>query len=158
VKKQFYLILDNIRSLHNVGAIFRTADGAGIDKIFLCGITGKPTSDKVKKVSLGAEESIPWEHASQTWRVIENLKSQGFQIVALEQSSKSINYCKFKPKSPLALILGNEVQGISSKILKRADKTIHLPMKGKKESLNVSVAAGIAIFKLIEFINFHQLS
>jgi 23S rRNA (guanosine2251-2'-O)-methyltransferase len=148
MKKSFYLILDNIRSLYNVGAIFRTADAAGIDKIYLCGITGTPTSDKAKKTSLGAEESVEWEYAKQTWRVIKDLKKQGFQIAALELAKDSIDYTKFKPKFPVALIVGNEVKGISKNTLKRADVIIHLPMKGKKESLNVSVAAGIAVYEI----------
>lgn len=147
----FYLILDNIRSLYNVGSIFRTADAGNVDKIFVCGITGKPTSDKVKKVSLGAEDSVEWEYAKQTFRVIEFLKKQKFQIAALEQSKKSVLYSKFKPKFPIALIVGNEVKGISKNILNRADKIIELPMKGKKESLNVSVAAGIAIYELNKY-------
>lgn len=154
-KKQFYLLLDNIRSLFNVGAIFRTADAAGIDKIILGGITClrgqtkiKELNPKISKTALGAEKIIPWEHAQQTWRVIEKLKKQGFQIVALEQSKKSINYNKFKPKFPLVLIVGNEINGVSKNLLKRANKIIHLPMAGKKESLNVGVATGIALYQI----------
>lgn len=149
--KKFYLLLDNIRSLFNVGAIFRTADAAGIDKIILAGITGKPTSEKVKKVSLGAEEIIPWQHSWQAWRVVEKLKKEGFFIVALEQSKKSILYTKFKPKFPLLLIVGNEIKGVSKSLLKRSDKIIYLPMYGKKESLNVAVATGIALYEIIKY-------
>ncbi len=149
--KKFYLLLDNIRSLFNVGAIFRTADAGGIDKIILTGITGKPDSEKVKKVALGAEETVAWEYFWQGWRIVEKLKKEGFQIVALEKTKGSILYTKFKPKFPLLLILGNEVKGVSKSLLKRADKIIFLPMVGKKESLNVAVAAGIAIYEINKF-------
>jgi 23S rRNA (guanosine2251-2'-O)-methyltransferase len=150
-KKEFYLLLDNIRSLFNVGSIFRTADAANIDKIILGGITGKPNTDKAKKVALGAEETIPWEHSWQTWRIIEKLKKQGFQIVALEQNKKSINYSKFKPKFPLVLIIGNEINGVSKNLLKRCHKIIQLPMHGHKESLNVGVATGIAVYEINKY-------
>jgi len=150
-KKQFYLLLDNIRSLFNVGAIFRTADAAGIDKIYLGGISGAPSSEKVKKVALGAEKTIPWEHSWQAWRILEKLKKQGFQIVTLEQNKKSINYSKFKPKFPIVLILGNEISGVSENLLKRCDQIIQLPMRGQKESLNVAVAAGIAIYEINKY-------
>jgi len=149
--KKFYLLLDNIRSLFNVGAIFRTADAGGINKIILAGITGKPNDEKVKKVALGAEKSIPWEHYWQAWRVIDKLKKEGFQIIALEQTKESIPYDKFKPKFPLILIVGNEIKGVSKSLLKRADKIIHLPMAGKKESLNVAIATGIAIYEINKF-------
>jgi 23S rRNA (guanosine2251-2'-O)-methyltransferase len=150
-KKEFYLLLDNIRSLFNVGAIFRTADAAAIDKIILGGISGKPTEEKAKKVALGAEKTITWEHTWQSWREIEKLKKQGFQIIALEQSKKSTSCHKFKPKFPLILIVGNEINGVSKNLLKRADKIIELPMHGQKESLNVAVAAGIATYEINKY-------
>ncbi|MCX6741247.1 MAG: TrmH family RNA methyltransferase, partial [Candidatus Parcubacteria bacterium] len=99
----FVLILDNIRSLFNVGSLFRLADGAGVDKIYLGGITGQPPAPKIIKVSLGAEKSVAWDHCWQTWRKVDELKKEGYQIVALEQTKKSISYLKFKPKFPLAL-------------------------------------------------------
>ncbi len=150
-KRKFVLILDNIRSLFNVGSIFRLADGAGVNKIYLGGITGRPPQPKIDKVSLGAEKSVPFEHYWQVWRVVDELKKQGYQIVALEQTRKSINYLKFKPRFPLALIIGNEKTGVGPALLKRADKIIALPMQGSKESLNVSTAVGIALYKINEF-------
>ncbi len=147
----FYLICPNIRSLHNVGSIFRTADAAGIDKIFLTGYSGRPPNPKIEKVALGATKSMVWEYCWQTWRIIEDLKKKGFTVVGLEQTKKSIDYEKFKPKFPVALVIGNEVTGISKNILKRCDKIIHLPMSGEKESLNVAVALGIAVYKINEF-------
>jgi 23S rRNA (guanosine2251-2'-O)-methyltransferase len=152
--KKFVLILDNIRSLFNAGSIFRLADGAGVDKIYLGGITcltGRQAGQfelnrKVSKTALGAEKSVPFEHSWQIWRKVDELKKQGYFIVALEQTPKSISYLKFKPKFPLALIIGNEVNGVSKSLLKRADKVIELPMAGVKESLNVSTAAAIALY------------
>lgn len=151
MSKEFVLILDNIRSLFNVGAIFRIADGAGVNKIYLGGITGKPPEEKIRKVALGAEKSVAWEHHWQIWRIVDKLKKQGFQIVALEQTPKSIVYTKFKPKFPLALIIGNEKSGVSPSLLKRVDKIIELPMHGIKESLNVSVAVGIAVYEISKY-------
>lgn len=149
-KQQFYLVLDNIRSALNVGAIFRTADAARVDKIYLCGYTPTPDNDKVKKTALGAEKTVAWKKFAQTWQLIEKLKKDGTMIVALEQDKKSIDYRKLKPKFPMALIVGNEVKGLSKNILKRSDKIIAIPMYGRKESLNVAVATGIAAYRINE--------
>ena len=138
----FYLVLDNIRSLQNIGSIFRTADALKVDKIFLCGICGTPPNNKITKTALGAEKNIDFEYSYYTWRIIEKLKKKKFKIISLEKTKNSINYLQFKPKFPLALVLGNEINGVSSSVLKRSDKIIHLPMRGEKESLNVSVAFG----------------
>ncbi len=147
----FYVICDNIHSLENIGSIFRTSDALGINKIFLCGISGTPPNHKISKAALGAEKTIPFEYHKQTWKLIERLKKDKIFVVALEQYKKAIAYTKCKPKFPLALIVGNEVRGISKSILKRADKIIYLPMKGKKESLNVSVAFGVAGYEINKF-------
>ena len=146
-------MLHNIRSAYNVGSIFRTADAAGISKLYLCGYTPTPLNEKVKKTALGAEKSVPWEHFRQTWRLLEKLKKEGVQIIALEQTKKSVDYRLFKPRLPLALVLGNEIKGLNPAILKYCDQAIEIPMGGKKESLNVSVAAGIAVFKIAERAN-----
>lgn len=142
--KKFYLILDNLRSLENIGSIFRTADALAVDKIFLCGISGAPPNPKISKTALGAENWIQWEKKWQAWRVIDELKAQGFQIVSLEITKNAIPYFKFKPRFPLALVIGNEIKGISKSVLERSDIKIYLPMFGRKESLNVAVALGIA--------------
>ena len=147
-QKDFYVICDNIRSLENVGSIFRTADGLGVAKIYLCGITGRPPHQKISKTALGAEKDIPWEYHKQIWRLIEKLHQQKITIVSLEQAKNSVLYTKFKPKFPLALVIGNEVRGVSPKVLKQSDKVIFLPMAGRKESLNVSVAFGVAGYQL----------
>ncbi len=165
-------ILYNIRSLHNVGSIFRTADAAGIEKIYLCGITPVPTDtfgkprQQLTKVSLGAEKYVEWEKVKSTAKLIDRFKKEGYKILAIEQSKKSIPYHKI-PKSyflnsKFCLILGNEVKGLPLSILKRADKILEIPMRGAiirhanhprrtgrgKESLNVSVAFGIVAFHL----------
>ncbi|MDP2630073.1 MAG: RNA methyltransferase [Candidatus Uhrbacteria bacterium] len=155
------LILHNIRSALNVGSIFRTADAVGVEKIYLGGYTPTPdtegnpssppssgSSSKLSKTALGAEKAVPWEHVSQTWRILEQLKKEKYQIVALEQSKGSIDYRKFKPKFPLVLVVGNELTGLSSQLLKYCDAVVEIPMRGKKESLNVSVAVGIALYSL----------
>lgn len=149
-KLPFYVVCDNIRSLENIGSIFRTADALNIDKIFLCGICGKPPNLKISKTALGAEKWINWEYHRVCWRLIEKLKKENIFVVALEQTKNSLNYNKFEPKFPLALIIGNEVKGISPAVLKRADKIISLPMFGKKESLNVAVAFGITAYRINE--------
>ena len=150
MKKEFYVICDNIRSLENIGSIFRTSDALGVSKIYLCGISGKTPAwevglhKKIAKTALGAEKTVLFEYFKDIGRLIDKLKKDKIEIIALEQDKKAIVYDKFKPKFPLALIVGNEVKGISKKILKKADKIIFLPMCGQKESLNVSVAFGIA--------------
>jgi len=148
--KDFFVICDNIRSLENIGSIFRTADALGVAKIYLCGISGTPPNHKIAKTALGAEKTIPFEYHKQTWRLVEKLKQQKVFVVSLEQSLKAVVYTKFKPTFPLALVIGNEVKGISKKVLLQSDKIIYLPMKGKKESLNVSVAFGVAGYELIQ--------
>ncbi|MDD3888121.1 MAG: RNA methyltransferase [Patescibacteria group bacterium] len=144
---KFVLVLDNIRSRYNVGSIFRTADGAGINKIYLGGITPAPPHPRIAKVALGAEKFVAFESVSTTWRALKKLKDNGYNIVALEQTDKSINYFGYKPRFPIALVLGNEVAGLSKDILKYCDEFVEIPMKGKKESLNVSVAAGILMYE-----------
>jgi len=147
--KNIYLILHNIRSLYNVGSIFRTADAAGVSKIYLTGYTPDPS----QKTALGAEKFIPYERHRNISSLLSKLKKDLVQTVALEQDKKSIDYRKFKPNPPaggsLALILGNEVRGMSRELLKKVDKVIQIPMRGEKESLNVSIAAGVALFELI---------
>jgi tRNA G18 (ribose-2'-O)-methylase SpoU len=143
------ILLENIRSCHNVGAIFRTADAAGWGKVFLCGYTPSPPDRRIEKVSLGAENSIEWETCESIVEVIQKLRTSGFEIIALEKNDQAEDIFKTEIKNKkIALILGNEVEGVSSEILKLANKTLMIPMNGEKESLNVSVAAGIAFYAL----------
>jgi tRNA G18 (ribose-2'-O)-methylase SpoU len=152
------VIAHDIRSVHNVGSIFRTADAAGVEKIYLCGITPAPL-DRFKevrpdfaKVALGAEGYIPWESAKTTAEVIKQLKKDGYEIFALEQSKRSVPYYEAArlagADARVAIIVGNEVKGLPPSILRSADKILEIPMMGKKESLNVAVAFGIVAFGL----------
>lgn len=151
--QNFILILPNIRSAHNVGAMFRTADGAGVDKIYLTGYSPCPPHPRLDKVSLGAEKSVPWEYCKQAGPLLKKLKTKGYNIVGLELTKKSVNIFSWKPKFPLALILGNEKDGLTQALLKYCDETIMIPMNGLKKSLNVSIAGGIAIYLIAWRIN-----
>lgn len=154
--KKVYIILHNVRSAHNVGAIFRTADAAGVAKIFLTGYTGTPTDRfgrpraDIQKTALGAEGTVLWEYARHPKTVFAKLKKEGTTIVALEQSGVAQEYKHYVPKYPLAILLGNEVRGISRVLQECCDSVLEIPMRGKKESLNVSVAAGIALFRILD--------
>ncbi|OGI66168.1 hypothetical protein A3A95_00430 [Candidatus Nomurabacteria bacterium RIFCSPLOWO2_01_FULL_39_18] len=149
------LILHNIRSVENVGAMFRTADAAGVDKIYLTGYTPCPLDrfgrirKDLAKSALGAEKFVGWEQRKNIISLISNLKSSGHQIIAIEQDKNSIDYKKLKLKSRNAFIVGAEVTGIPKNVLKKCDVIAEIPMKGKKESLNVSVALGIALFGIL---------
>ena len=142
------LLAHNIRSLWNVGSLFRTCDGMGVEKIYLTGYTGIPPRKEITKTALGADEFIEWEHHDEPMNVIESLKKEGFQIVSLEQMEKSITLTAFVPQFPLCLVLGNELVGIRDDLLEASDAVVEIPMLGKKESLNVAVAAGIALYSL----------
>jgi len=141
-------LLDDIRSLHNVGAIFRTADGAFFDHLYLCGITGTPPRSEIRKTSLGAEENVSWSYAENPLSVVHQLAGAGFQIVVLEQTDNSIDYHSAEYKFPLCLIVGHEYKGVREELVVAADLAIDLPMRGCKHSLNVSVAFGIAAYEI----------
>lgn len=155
--KKAVLILDNIRSVENTGSIFRTADGLGVEKIFLVGTTPSPIDrfDRKRKdfakVALGAEETIPWEHVDDIKDQISKLKSEGYKIISLEQDPKASKLTKLKANKleRFALVVGNEVEGVSKVALDLSDEIVEIPMQGTKESLNVSVATGIALFSLL---------
>jgi tRNA G18 (ribose-2'-O)-methylase SpoU len=152
-ERKLFVIAHNIRSLHNVGSIFRTADSSGVSKLYLTGYSGAPVgknADKIHKVALGAEQFVPWEQSKSLVRLVTKLRKDGVRIVALENNAnyKIIPLQKYKPKFPMALILGEETKGHTKKILDSVDDIIEIPMHGQKESLNVSVATGIALFAL----------
>jgi len=150
------VILDNIRSVYNVGSIFRTSDALGIDKIYLCGVTPTPTDRfgraraDLAKVALGAEKDIVWEYCDDTKKIITKLKKEGYQIIAVEQDKKSVDFKKVKAKYPAAIVMGTEVTGIDKKTLSLCNVIAEIPMVGNKESLNVSVSFGIAGYKIFE--------
>jgi 23S rRNA (guanosine2251-2'-O)-methyltransferase len=159
---KFTIFLENIRSLHNVGSILRTADGAGMDRVVMGGYTGAPPDRRIEKVSLGAEDFLMWEKVENCLDFLEKFKASGGKIIALEQTSKSLDLFgenpinissqgeKFQDFSEVCLVLGNEVEGVSAEILALADIHWEIPMYGDKGSLNVSVAAGIAMYQLRE--------
>lgn len=153
-------ILHDIRSVVNVGAIFRTCDAAGISKIYLTGITPTPldrfgrTRGDMAKAALGAEKTVAWEFSREIEPVLEKLKKENYKIIAIEQSSSSVDYKKIKEKiksaGSIAFLVGNEVDGLPVKILDCCDIVAEIPMKGQKESLNVSTAFGIAVFRILD--------
>lgn len=153
-REEVCLALHNIRSCHNVGSIFRTADASGVSKIYLCGETASPIDRfgraraDIAKVALGAEKSVAWEYVKNIEEVIKKLKKEKFEIFALEQSSRSVDYREAKIGNKSLLIVGNEVSGVSKDILDKCDEIFEIPMKGKKESLNVAVATGIMLFSI----------
>lgn len=155
-KHRVSAILLNIRSVHNVGSMFRTADALNVDKIFLVGYTPAPVDrfgkkrEDLSKVALGAEKNIPWESITDANKLIAKLKKEKISIVAVEQHKKAKDYKKFKIKKPTAFIFGNEVDGIPEKILSKSDEILSIPMRGKKESLNVSVSFGIALSRILD--------
>lgn len=143
------LIAHNIRSLHNVGAFFRTSDAFGVEKIYLTGYTGCPPRKEISKTALGSEHRIPWEHREHLDALLLELKSAGKKIVALEISDRAIPVGALEiPLEQVALIVGSEVDGISPHLLEQCDEIIEIPMIGTKKSLNVSVATGIALFAI----------
>ena len=155
MKKELVIVLDNIRSVHNVGSIFRTSDALGVNKIFLCGCTPMPKDrfgrerKDLAKVALGAEKSIAWEYCESTEDVVKKLKKEKVQIIALEQAKNSIDYKKVKTKNKVVIVLGEEVHGLTKKVLDLVDIVMEIPMNGIKESLNVSVAFGVAAFRIL---------
>jgi len=142
------VICVNIRSLHNVGSIFRSADGAGVEKIWLCGITGCPPHPGICKIALGAEDRVPWEYHADALDAVRQLKQSGYQIVLLEQMDGSVDYHQFKPSGPVALVIGNEIEGIDEQLVPLADAAVDIYMAGIKNSLNVGVAFGIVAYHL----------
>lgn len=143
------IVLNSIRSSYNVGSIFRTSDGAMIEKLYLCGYTPHPPKKDVLKTALGSQDSICWQFEEDAIRVVKQLKSKGYTICALEQTDSNISYTELKKSNfPLCLIVGNEISGVNQELIDLCDVTVEIPQFGIKQSLNVAVAYGIAIFEL----------
>ena len=157
-KTPVIVILDNIRSAHNVGSVFRTCDAFLIDKIILCGITAIPPNKEIRKTALGSSESVDWRYYKNTEEIIMRLKKKDYQIIAVEQANKSIKLESFRPENEkkYAIIFGNEIKGISQKIIDNSDTVIEIPQFGTKHSLNVSVSAGIVIWDIFSKISLNQ--
>jgi 23S rRNA (guanosine2251-2'-O)-methyltransferase len=143
------VLLDDVRSLYNVGAFFRTADAAGVEKLYLCGITGRPPKRGIAKTALGAEESVAWEHAWDPLPALEALRGRGYEIAAIETSVHAVDLFDWRPRFPVCLVFGHEVEGIRAEISSFCDTHVRIPMLGAKHSLNVATAGGVAIYELL---------
>ncbi len=147
-QRHIRLLAHNIRSLWNVGAFFRTCDALGIEHLYLTGYTPHPPRTEITKTAIGAELYVAWEHAREPLSIINDLKEKGWEIVALELTEQSVDIAQFNPSDRVCLIVGHELSGVPEEILTLCDAIVQIPMHGKKESLNVSVAAGIALHSL----------
>ena len=146
------LILDNIRSAHNVGSAFRTSDAFKVDRIYLCGICACPPSAEIHKSALGAEDSVPWEHHADTMEVLSDLHSKGYTVISVEQTENSISLGGFerKPGEKYALVFGNEVDGVQQCVVDASDFSLEIPQYGTKHSLNVSVSIGVTLWQFVK--------
>lgn len=149
-KSPIVVVLDNVRSMHNVGSIFRTSDAFAIEKLYLCGITARPPHRDIEKAALGATESVDWEYAESTLELVINLKNKGYTILSIEQAINSISLEKFNKSASekYAVIFGNEVDGVDQDVITNSDACIEIPQFGTKHSFNVSVTAGIVLWHL----------
>lgn len=144
------LVLDNVRSVHNIGSAFRSGDAFKVDRVFLCGICATPPSAAMHKTALGAEDSVPWEYVSDTMDAVRKLRSQGYTIVSVEQTVNSVSLENFsrKPGGKYALIFGNEVDGVRQDVVDASDFALEIPQWGTKHSLNVSVSVGVVLWQM----------
>lgn len=154
-KTPIIIILDDIRSLHNIGSVFRTCDAFLIEKIYLCGITAVPPNKEIHKTALGATDTVAWEYAKDVFEVIEKLKAEKVKIYSIEQVENSIMLNNFQPETDkkYALIFGNEVKGVQQEAVNLSDGVIEIPQLGSKHSLNISVSAGIVIWDFFQKMN-----
>ena len=145
------LVLDNIRSAHNVGSAFRSADAFGVDKLWLCGISAVPPSPEIHKSALGAADAVPWEHAADTLEVARRLRAEGYTLIAVEQTVHSVKLGTFRPEPghKYALVFGNEVEGVSQDVVDASDFALEIPQRGTKHSLNVSVSVGVVLWEMV---------
>lgn len=150
------VLLDNVRSLYNVGAFFRTADAAGLEKLYLCGITGRPPKRAIHKTALGAEESVAWEHSWEPVPAAAALRARGYELAAIETSVHAVDLFEWKPRFPVCLVFGHEVEGIRGELSGFCDTHVRIPMLGRKHSLNVATAGGVVIYELLR--KYRQLS
>jgi 23S rRNA (guanosine2251-2'-O)-methyltransferase len=143
------VLLDNVRSLYNVGAFFRTADAAGVEKLYLCGITGRPPKRAITKTALGAEETVAWEHAWEPLAAVDRMRAAGYEIAAVETSVHAVDLFDWRPRFPVCVLFGHEVEGISPELASRCDTLVRIPMLGRKHSLNVATAGGVVVYELL---------
>jgi 23S rRNA (guanosine2251-2'-O)-methyltransferase len=143
------VLLDNVRSLYNVGAFFRTADAAGVERLHLCGITGRPPKHAIAKTALGAEDSVPWEHTWEPVALIQSLRQRSYEIAAVETTIHAVDLFDWTPRFPVCVIFGHEVDGIRPEVSALCDTHVRIPMLGAKHSLNVATAGGVVIYELL---------
>lgn len=143
------LLLHDVRSMYNVGAFFRSADGAGIERIYLSGITARPPMKAISKTALGAEDRVPWEHALQPVEKVQQLRRNGFEIAAIETSLRAVDIFDWRPSYPVCVLFGHEIDGLSSELLDLCDTHVRIPMLGIKHSLNVSSAGAVVMYELL---------
>jgi tRNA G18 (ribose-2'-O)-methylase SpoU len=143
------VLLDNVRSLYNVGSFFRTADAAGIEKLYLGGITGRPPKRGISKTALGAEDSVPWEHAWDPLAMARTLLDRGYEIAAIETHVHAVDLFDWTPRFPVCIVFGHEVEGIRPELSSICDTHVRIPMLGLKHSLNVATAGGVVIYELL---------
>lgn len=150
-KKPLILVLDNIRSLNNIGSVFRTADAFLIEKIYLCGITATPPHKDIRKTALGATDSVAWEYREDTLQLVDELKKKGYRVLAVEQAenAKMLHQFTVAEKVKYALVFGNEVKGVSQEVVSASDQVLEIPQYGTKHSLNIAVSVGIVIWDLL---------
>lgn len=149
-KLPYVVVCDSVRSMHNIGAIFRTADAFLFSEIILCGISGRPPHPEIHKTALGAEETVKWHYEKDVTEAVRRLADEGWKICVLEQAHNSVNLAEFKkePSGKYALVVGNEVNGVDQKVVDMADIVLEIPQEGTKHSLNVSVSAALAMWRL----------
>jgi tRNA G18 (ribose-2'-O)-methylase SpoU len=143
------IVLDNVRSLYNVGAFFRSSDAAGIEKLWLCGITGRPPKRAITKTALGAEETVPWSHSWDPLEVVRGLREGGREIAAIETSVHAVDLFDWAPRFPVAVVFGHQVDGIRPEVSALCDTHVRIPMLGAKHSLNVATAGGVVMYELL---------
>ncbi len=143
------VLLDNVRSLYNVGAFFRTADAAGVEMVYLCGITGRPPKRGISKTALGAEETVRWEHRWEPVRLGAELRGRGFELAAVETTAHAVDLFEWAPRFPVCVVFGHEVEGIQPEVSALCDTHVRIPMLGTKHSLNVATAGGVVIYELL---------
>jgi tRNA G18 (ribose-2'-O)-methylase SpoU len=143
------VLLDNVRSMYNVGSFFRTADAAGIEKLYLAGITGQPPKSAISKTALGAELTVPWEHSWDPVAVLDGLRSRGWELAAIETTVHAVDLFDWVPAFPVCVVFGHETEGIRPEVSARCDTHVRIPMLGTKHSLNVATAGGVVLYELL---------